>query len=98
MTSASTTLPTGSLSERLRAETRQAHERAEHSTFMEDLLGGKLDAAAFIALQEQALLFYGALEDALEACAGDAASTPSPTGSSTAGPHWPMICRPWVAP
>lgn len=71
MTTASTTLPAPTLSERLRAETRQAHEQAEHSTFMEDLLGGELDAAAFTALQEQAYLFYSALEEAVTACAGD---------------------------
>ena len=66
-----TALPALGLSERLRGETRQAHDKAEHSSFMEELLGGELDAAAFIALQEQALLFYTALEDAVEACAGD---------------------------
>lgn len=66
-----TALPALSLSERLRGETRQAHDKAEHSSFMEELLGGELDAAAFIALQEQALLFYTALEDAVEACVGD---------------------------
>ncbi|WP_312776313.1 biliverdin-producing heme oxygenase [Corynebacterium variabile] len=66
-----TALPALSLSERLRGETRHAHDKAEHSSFMEELLGGELDAAAFIALQEQALLFYTALEDAVEACVGD---------------------------
>lgn len=59
------------LSERLREETRQAHEDAEHSVFMEKLLDGSLDAGAFVALQEQAYLFYSALEDAVDACAGD---------------------------
>ncbi|AGP30521.1 biliverdin-producing heme oxygenase [Corynebacterium terpenotabidum] len=71
MTAASATLPTGNLSELIREETRQAHDRAEHSSFMEKLLGGELDAAAFISLQEQAYLFYSALEDAVDACAGD---------------------------
>lgn len=66
-----TALPALSLSERLREETRQSHESAEHSSFMEELLAGELDAAAFTALQEQALLFYSALEDAVVACAGD---------------------------
>ncbi|MGO1889085.1 heme oxygenase (biliverdin-producing) [Corynebacterium variabile] len=66
-----TALPALSLSERLRGETRQAHDKAEHSSFMGELLSGELDAAAFTALQEQALLFYTALEDAVEACAGD---------------------------
>lgn len=59
------------LSEQLREETRQAHENAEHSVFMERLLDGSLDASAFVAFQEQAYLFYSALEDAVDACAGD---------------------------
>lgn len=62
---------TAILSEQLHAETRQAHEQAEHSTYMERLLGGELDAAAFVALQEQAYLFYTALEDAVSELAGD---------------------------
>lgn len=71
MTTPSTTLPAQSLSARLHEETRQAHEQAEHSSYMENLLGGELDAAAFTTLQEQAYLFYVALEDAVDACAGD---------------------------
>ncbi|MDN6353128.1 MAG: biliverdin-producing heme oxygenase [Corynebacterium sp.] len=59
------------LSELLREDTRQAHEEAEHSIYMERLLDGSLDAAAFTALQEQAYLFYSALEDAVAACADD---------------------------
>ncbi|MEY8566644.1 biliverdin-producing heme oxygenase [Corynebacteriaceae bacterium 7-707] len=66
------TPPTPPLSEALREETRQAHEEAEHSVFMERLLDGGLDAAAFVAFQEKAYLFYSALEDAVDACAGDA--------------------------
>lgn len=75
MTGASTALQAESLSERLREKTRAAHENAEHSSFMERLLSGELDAAAFIALQEQALLFYSALEEAVDACAGDSRFT-----------------------
>lgn len=71
MSSAPTSLPLKSRSERLREETSAAHERAEHSTFMEDLLAGELDAAAFVTFQEQAYLFYAALEETLDACAGD---------------------------
>lgn len=59
------------LSEQLREETRQAHEDAEHSVFMGRLLDGSLDAAAFVSLQEQAYLFYTALEGAVDACTGD---------------------------
>ncbi|MGO3362035.1 MAG: heme oxygenase (biliverdin-producing) [Corynebacterium sp.] len=66
------TAVTATLSERLREETRQDHEDAEHSVFMGRLLDGSLDAAAFTALQEQAYLFYSALEGAVDACSGDA--------------------------
>lgn len=59
------------LSEELRTHTAQAHEEAEHSTFMNDLLTGKLDAQAFIKLQEQSWLFYTALEAAARACSED---------------------------
>ncbi|BAU96556.1 heme oxygenase [Corynebacterium suranareeae] len=60
-----------SLSEELRTHTAQAHEDAEHSTFMNDLLTGKLNAQAFIKLQEQSWLFYTALEAAARACSED---------------------------
>ncbi|PRQ10408.1 heme oxygenase [Corynebacterium sp. 13CS0277] len=59
------------LSQALRTSTAAAHERAEHSTFMDDLLGGRLDVAAFVALQEQSWLFYTALERAARAVASD---------------------------
>lgn len=65
------TTSTTTLSELLREETRQAHENAEHSVFMERLLDGSLGVGAFVSFQEQAYLFYSALEDAVEACSGD---------------------------
>lgn len=43
--------------------TAAAHERAENSTFIAKLIEGKLDAQAFIRLQEQAWFFYQALEE-----------------------------------
>ncbi|MDO4928266.1 MAG: biliverdin-producing heme oxygenase [Corynebacterium sp.] len=43
--------------------TAAAHERAENSTFIADLIEGRQDAQAFIRLQEQAWLFYQALEE-----------------------------------
>ncbi|GAA1471071.1 Heme oxygenase [Corynebacterium felinum] len=55
------------LSAELKSSTAEAHERAEHSTFMDELLGGKLDTAAFVALQQQSWLFYAALEEAADA-------------------------------
>ncbi|WP_404825320.1 heme oxygenase (biliverdin-producing) [Corynebacterium callunae] len=60
-----------SLSEQLRSHTSQAHEDAENSAFIHDLLGGKLDKSAFIALQEQSWLFYSALENAAQRCSAD---------------------------
>ncbi|MDO4631804.1 MAG: biliverdin-producing heme oxygenase [Corynebacterium sp.] len=61
------TLAVQPLSVELKSSTRVAHERAEHSTFMSDLLEGKLDAQAFIALQQQSWLMYSALEEAVAA-------------------------------
>ena len=49
----------------LKDSTREAHDRAEHSTFMSDLMEGKLTANAFIALQQQSWLMYSALEEAV---------------------------------
>ncbi len=54
------------LAQRLRMETAQAHDRAESSRFVVDLMEGLLGVPAFIALQEQALLFYRAMEQALD--------------------------------
>ena len=57
-----------SLSAALKTSTAEAHDKAEHSVFMDDLLAGKLSVADFIALQEQSRLFYSALEDAAMIC------------------------------
>lgn len=59
------------LSRRLKEETATAHERAEHSTFIVDLMGGALNIPAFITLQQQALVFYTAIEKAVEALQSD---------------------------
>ena len=58
-----------SLSAALKTSTAEAHDKAEHSVFMDELLAGKLSVADFIALQEQSWLFYSALEDAARAVA-----------------------------
>lgn len=55
-------MPSTSLSQRLREDTIGAHTQAEESTFMVDLLAGRLTVGDFAALQEQSLLFYTALE------------------------------------
>lgn len=47
----------------LRAATAKAHENAEHSAFVTDLMGGKLDVDAYVALAGQLLFVYRALED-----------------------------------
>ncbi|NLJ54422.1 MAG: biliverdin-producing heme oxygenase [Intrasporangiaceae bacterium] len=53
------------LSAALRAATATAHERAETSTFVEDLLAGRSCAGAFTVLAVQQLPIYAALEDIL---------------------------------
>lgn len=68
---ADTNTPGVSLARLLKEETAAAHDRAEHASFIVDLMTGKLTKEAFIALQEQALLFYTALENALDALEGD---------------------------
>lgn len=50
-------------SARLKAETASRHEQAEHSSFMADLLGGKLDLEAYRQLLTQYVYIYEALED-----------------------------------
>lgn len=59
------TLATKPLSVELKTATAQAHDQAEHSEFMSQLMEGKLDINAFIALQQQSWLFYSALEEAV---------------------------------
>lgn len=59
------------LSAALRTHTAQAHEEAEQTTFMNELLKGELNVEEFIRLQEQSWFFYTALEEAVRACAED---------------------------
>ncbi|WP_237233659.1 heme oxygenase (biliverdin-producing) [Rothia nasisuis] len=49
-------------SARLKAETASRHEQAEHSSFMADLMGGKLDLEAYRQLLTQYVYIYEALE------------------------------------
>ncbi|GLW89505.1 heme oxygenase (biliverdin-producing) [Actinokineospora globicatena] len=56
---------------RLRAGTRDEHERAERSVFVEALLGGGLPREAYAGLLAQSYLFYDVLEKAGEAWRGD---------------------------
>lgn len=50
------------LSARFRDETREAHERAEHSPFMSELLDGRRDVGAWLLLLEQLAFVYAAIE------------------------------------
>ncbi|WP_250447202.1 biliverdin-producing heme oxygenase [Actinotalea sp. C106] len=52
------------LSVLLREATREQHERAESMPFVGDLVGGRLDVAAYADLQAQLHRVYTALEDA----------------------------------
>ncbi|MGV3246589.1 biliverdin-producing heme oxygenase [Rothia sp. 11254D007CT] len=58
---ANTERPT--FSARLKAETAARHEQAEHSSFMADLMGGKLDRKAYRMLLTQYVYIYEALEE-----------------------------------
>jgi heme oxygenase len=55
------------LSKRIREDTREVHEHAEHAPFIQELLGGRLglDEYAKLVVQHQAI--YAALEDAVAA-------------------------------
>lgn len=59
------------LSERLRGETREAHESAENSAFMTRLVRGALSRSDLRHLTAQLLVVYTALEDAARSLAGD---------------------------
>lgn len=71
MTLAMEARPGALLSADLKTSTAEAHERAEHSTFMEQLLNGDRGVADFIALQEQSWFVYAALEHAARVVSTD---------------------------
>jgi len=54
------------LSELLKSHTAAAHTDAEESTFVAELMEGKLDTAALVSLLAQSLVIYRALETALD--------------------------------
>jgi heme oxygenase len=72
LTVAPDVLPTTALSLRLREGTRPEHEQAEASGFVEQLLAGKLDVAAYADLAAQQLAVYRALEAESAAVRADA--------------------------
>lgn len=59
------------LSEELKLHTAAAHESAESSSFVADLMGGKLDSAALASLLAQTLVIYRAMEEELNNHAND---------------------------
>ena len=59
------------LSLRLREGTQPEHEQAESSGFVEKLMSGQLDVAAYADLAAQQWAIYGALEDASAAIRDD---------------------------
>ncbi|MFT4127127.1 MAG: biliverdin-producing heme oxygenase [Gordonia sp. (in: high G+C Gram-positive bacteria)] len=63
--------PPATVSARLRAATAVAHEQAENSMFVDDLLSGRLDTAAYGRLAGQLYFVYQALESVGDALAGD---------------------------
>lgn len=71
MTSTLDTLTQAPLSVALKASSAKAHEQAENSSFMDNLLSGRSDRAAFIQLQEQMYFVYEALEAGARALADD---------------------------
>lgn len=60
----------------IRTASHDVHTEAENSSFMSDLLGGKLGVTAYRRYTEQLWFVYRALEDASEALAGDPVAGP----------------------
>ncbi|GHB38211.1 heme oxygenase [Streptomyces cirratus] len=60
----------------IRVASHEQHTEAETSTFMSDLLGGRLGVAAYARYTEQLWFVYRALEDAAEALRGDPVAGP----------------------
>ncbi|MEE4425232.1 heme oxygenase (biliverdin-producing) [Streptomyces bugieae] len=60
----------------IRTASHAQHTEAENSSFMSDLLGGRLGVTAYRRYTEQLWFVYRALEDATEALAGDPVAGP----------------------
>ncbi|MER7177610.1 heme oxygenase (biliverdin-producing) [Streptomyces mesophilus] len=60
----------------IRTASHEQHTEAETSTFMSDLLGGRLGVDAYTRYTEQLWFVYRALEDAAPALAGDPVAGP----------------------
>ncbi len=59
------------ISQRLRAATADAHERAENAAFIDDLLSGRLDAGEYGRLASQLYFVYSALEQVGDSLVGN---------------------------
>jgi len=64
---------TTSLSAAMREGSRAEHEAAEHSSFFEELLGGRINEAGYAAYLQRFRVVYAALEETTRAYAGDPA-------------------------
>ena len=60
----------------IRDASRAQHTEAENSSFMSDMLGGKLGRAAFVRYTEQLWFVYRALEEAASGLSGDPVAGP----------------------
>ncbi|MFD9475622.1 heme oxygenase (biliverdin-producing) [Streptomyces nojiriensis] len=60
----------------IRVASHEQHTEAETSTFMSDLLGGRLGVEAYARYTEQLWFVYRALEDAAESLKGDPVAGP----------------------
>ncbi|MFI5608445.1 heme oxygenase (biliverdin-producing) [Amycolatopsis sp. NPDC051903] len=67
----STELEARPFSAELRASTRVVHDRANHSTYMNALLGGELSLAGYTELAIQYFFIYQAIERATDTMTGD---------------------------
>ncbi|HWD02330.1 MAG TPA: biliverdin-producing heme oxygenase [Amycolatopsis sp.] len=65
------TTETRPFSAELRASTRALHDRANHSVYMNALLGGELSLAGYTQLAVQYFFIYQAIERASDTMAGD---------------------------
>lgn len=64
MTTSTAAIP---LSKRIREDTKEVHEHAEHAPFIQDLLGGRLGLEGYAKLVVQHLAIYSELEAAVVA-------------------------------
>lgn len=68
--------PTTPFSTLIRTASHEAHTEAENSSFMGDMLGGRLGVAAYRRYTEQLWFVYRALEDTADALAADPVAGP----------------------